>query len=253
MKYILFKIDGSHELIESEKALEYEACKDLVGGDIEFITEMNNGSVLAINKDAFVEMQPRNPFFKPETRDYFSGNVLLGKIADNNFCGFDDEEVKEHIIDPIGYEQVSFKKNKVYTIISIGDSVSHTTRSVIRATGEMYRGSPTFTDNFKGATVKFVVPNLDSGEALLFEGAELPFTIDGEASEDSKPRINGLINLCGDKEVINEYVIKHNKNPFFNAYDRVNVIDGDVETLLYPTAHTHSKVILDRRVAQESN
>jgi hypothetical protein len=253
MKYILFKIDGSHEIVKSVTPLEYDAIVGLVGGEFEFVTEMQEKDVvLVVNKDTFADMQPRNPFFKPETRDFFSGNVLLGKMVEGKFCGFEDDEVTNHIKEPIGYEQTMFKKNRVYTIISIGDSVAHTTRGVIRATGFMYHGSPTFTDNYKGANIRYVVPNIDSNEALLFEGTDLPFTIDGEIDEDSKARINGLINLSGDKEVINEYIIKHNKNPFFSAYDRINIIDGDVETLLYPLAHTHSKVILDKRSAQES-
>jgi hypothetical protein len=264
MIYLYYKTDGSVERIESEKPLEYARLSELVGegGMIEFAPEEDDGSVPMCNEEGLLLMLPRNPFFAPKHQPFYVGNILLGKnvMSDDGieFHGFDESEVEKFVRKPIGYDQSLFKKDKVFTIIAIGDFMAQTTRSSVKSTGEMYKGTPVFKKNEKGARSKFTLRNLESPETLLFEGVDLPFKIDGEVTVNQNNgftstlvRGNALINLVGDADEIKKYIETKNLNPFFNAFDRINHCEGqEKETLLYTEAPTDSRMVLDKRQAQ---
>lgn len=261
MKYIHYRTNGTVEIVESEKPLELKQLQDLVGGNIEFAPQEENGGVPMVNEDGLGLMLARNPFFKPPHQAYYVGDILLGKMVageeGDDFVGFTDEELPKYMKKPIGYDQSIFKANKVFTFITIGDFMGQTAKSEIKSTGEIYKGVPVFKENRKGAKKKFAFRKLDDPETLIFEGYDLPFKIDGEITVEQSNgftsrviRGNALLNLCGDPEVIKDWVKNKNINPFFSAFDRINHIDGETETLLFTDVFTDSRLVEEKRESQ---
>lgn len=263
MIYLYYKTNGEMEKIESEKPLEYARLSELVGegGMIEFAPEEEDSSVPMCNKEGLCLMLPRNPFFAPKHQPFYFGNILLGKNVygkeGTEFHGFSEDEVEKYVRKPIGYNQELFKKDRVFTIISIGDFMGETTRASVKSTGEMYKGTPAFKENKKGARSKFTIRNLESQETLFFEGVDLPFKIDSEITTEANNgftsttmRCNALINLVGEADTIKRYIKNKNLNPFFKAYDRINLCEGEKETLLYTDSITDSRMVMEKREAQ---
>lgn len=263
MKYLLYKTDGSVDVIQTYNKMELPELQKMVGGNIEFApSDKEDGSTLMCNEDGLGEMLPMNPFFKPKHQLFYVGNILMGKEVKSydsegkydgiEFVGFDDDEAEKYMRTPLSYSKEMFAKNKVYTIISIGEAFGNTTCSRIKCTGDFTSSDqPIFKRNEKGSRQKFTLRNLTSNEALLFEGATLPFKVDGETG--NVIRMNALINLSGNPEEIKNFIETKNVNKFFNAFDRINLCEGDKEILLYPESPTFSKMVEDRRANQKNN
>lgn len=262
MIYFLYKTNGSVETYNTKEKMALKEFQDLVGGNIEFAPEEADGSVPMVNEDGLGLMLPRNPFFKPAHQPYYVGDILHGKMIDTDegmeFVGFDEEEAPKFLRKVIGYDASTFSKNQVFTVITIGDFMGQTTRTEIKATGEMYKGvAPIFKENKKGVRKMFTVKKLDDPETLLFKGTDLPFKIDSEIVREASNGFtntsmlcNALINLVGDAEEIKKYIETKNLNPFFSSFDRINLCEGEKETLLFTDVPTDSRLVMGKREEQ---
>ena len=257
MKYLYYKTDGTRDILETTEPFTLEKLQELVGGNIEGAPIEDDGVRLFVNEDGLAKMLPRNPFFKPFGVPYYVGNIVMGKekLTESGveFVGFDDvEEVAKHDRKLIGYDQSIFQAGKIFTAISIGDFKAETTRHELKSTGELFKNVPTFRANVRGAKDKFIYKKLDDPDTLVFEGNELPFKTDSEIAPtkefvDLTIRGNAMINLAGNPDVIRDWVMHKNLNPFFFGFDRINHIDGAKETLLFPNSPTISRMVMKLR------
>lgn len=259
MKYVLYKTDGTHEIIERSKPLEYNEESRLVGGRIEFSEnfEGNKGSSLLCNEEGMVNNLKPNPFFTPLYQEHFYGDIVEGKMDDEGeFVGFSDDELE--IRTPKAISKKLFEKDKVFTFIGIGDFMAQTTKLQLKSTGDEYQGLPVFKDAKKGARKKFTIRKVTNTETLIFEG-NTPFgtdadivTVDEATGFTSRSfRGNALINLSGDPDTIRTWVKEKNLNPFFTAYDRINhVAQNGKETLLFLNRFASCKMVADRQQQQ---
>ena len=97
MKYIYYKTDGTHELIESEAPLSLKRLQALVGGSIEFTHQEPDSTVLCCNEEGLMNEMPENPFFvyiNQGVEGFMRGNIIQGLDRetpdDMQFIGFDD-------------------------------------------------------------------------------------------------------------------------------------------------------------------
>lgn len=266
MKYIYYKTDGTSEIIESVDPLKLEKLQELVGGDIEFAPEEPDGSYYCVNEEGLLNHLPENQFARYRNQSVkggFRGNVIHGKMEctktddGDEFVGFSDDEVEKFMRTKLEINKKLFEKDKVFTFIGIGSFMAQTTRTELKSLGFEHGGRPAFKDNKKGARKKFTVDTVKD-DLLIFEGTDLPFIVDGEQVSESSNgftsrviRGNALINLIGKPEEIIEYVKNKNLNPFFDAYDRINLVGkGDIETLLFPDLPPSCRMVADRQQRQ---
>lgn len=144
---------------------------------------------------------------------------------------------------------ITFKKDQLVTIIGISDFMASTTKSILKATGEITSsGSPIFKDNKKGARKQFTIRGLDAKDRMVFAG-EIPFGTDSDVSSSDGTfttrtiRGNACFNLVGEQEVIKDWIINKNLNPNFSSFDAVMVIMDGKEIPLFPSAPTSHAVV----------
>ena len=132
------------------------------------------------------------------------------------------------------YDLTKFKKGRKFATVGVNGFINTTYINVLRATGAFIDGKPVFKENKKGAISTFILSDFESDNMLLFDVTReaLPFEIQGvkEVSMD-----NGLVNILGDKDIIKEWVMTKNINPFFCAFQKINHISYKrQEALLFP-------------------
>ena len=247
MEYVLYKTDGTREVLKRTEPMKYEELSKLVGGMIEY-AQAYKGRVehqneeICVNEEGLVNNLPVNPFFTPLHQENYRGDIVQGYVDDKGeFLGFDEASPYFHEVKII--HPLMFVADKVFTIIQIGGFIANTTRGELKATGRSQLGNPIFKEVKKGARRTFTIRNLKDAETLIFEGLakDLPFHIDGDEKIKvndsfitSTIRGNALFNLHGEPEVIKDWVQHKNLNMFFTAYDKINHInEKGEETLLF--------------------
>lgn len=257
MIYLYYKTDGTFEKIERDTPLPYEDLSSLVGGLIEFAQD-EDGTEYCINETGLIDNLPVNNFITPKYQANYHGNIIHGRTnEDGDFVGFEPFEVEENTRKLKTISPELCVVGKVFTIIGIGEFMAQTTRAEVKAVGSI-GGKPAFKENKKGARKQFHLRNLTANDILIFEGKNLPFKIDGEVETISANgmksrtiRGNALLNFVGDADTIRNYINEYNLNPFFTAYDRVNLIEkGDRETLLFPNRFASSKRVAELQEKQ---
>jgi len=258
MKYILYKVDGTHEVLERETKIEYEELSKLVGGMVESSESFEDNEAhhtIFLNENGISEGLKPNPFFTPMYQENFLGDIVEGIVDENgDFVGDDLVVIREvKKISPL-----LFEKDRIFHIIAIGGFIANTTRGIVKSTGQTSDGKPIFKEAKKGARKLFTLRNLTDKDVMIFEN-ETEFTIDGEVKQNagngmtcSTIRGNALFNLHGDIDRIREFVKKSNINPFFTAYDRINHIgaDNETETLVFMDRFASCQMVADRQQGQ---
>ena len=99
--YNYYKTDGTIEVIRALAPLPLKQLQDLVGGSIEGVS-LRNGNYLFVNEEGWINDLPRNPHFTEadvfvdlsHSDGKLCGNVIEGKLQDEDFVGFTEEETK---------------------------------------------------------------------------------------------------------------------------------------------------------------
>jgi hypothetical protein len=90
VKYVIFKTDGGLEILERPSSIELQELQTLVGGYIEMVRiEHSDALALMVNEEGSLLDLPQNPHCPG-----FVGNVVLGKIAGEDFTGLSDKETR---------------------------------------------------------------------------------------------------------------------------------------------------------------
>lgn len=151
-----------------------------------------------------------------------------------------------------------FKKDSIFTVISISDWMACTTKRMVKATGLFSNGLPVFKDAKKGARKLYTIPSLFNSGTMIFAG-EIPFKIDSEVKstregfggvfETTTMRGNACYNFVGDPVVIKDYIRTKNLNETFSKLDAVVWIEGENEVPLFPEMETSHAVVQKIRAA----
>jgi hypothetical protein len=152
-----------------------------------------------------------------------------------------------------------YPKGTLITMISISEWMAHTIKKTVVSTGEVAAdGRGIFKESLRKRN-KFMLRPFGPG-MLVFEG-EVPFNTDSEIalmkpSSDmvvTQFRGNACFNFVGDPSVIKDWIEKRNLNEAFDQHDRVLVIEGEKESLLFPDVETSHAVVLGIRAKTASN
>lgn len=256
MKYIYYKVDGTHEVIQREEMLSLSELQELCGDTIDIVNFEN--CTLCLDDDGIANGLGENPFYSPKHQTAYYGNILEGKEVFNeekggyDFVGYDDHEQVE-IKRKKEWGDIFIKKGTKFTVFWIGDSLPATAEAKLVAAGylnddgkpvfKMLRGRKTFT------------LRADPKELMVFEGHNLPFISDSDmksVSGSKTVRMNALFNLGGcSKEIIADWVLNRQLNPFFCLRDRVLYIAPDFsEELMFLDVFPSCALVEDMQRAE---
>lgn len=142
-----------------------------------------------------------------------------------------------------------FKKDSIFTVITISDWMASTVKETYKAVGVEHNGLPVLKFAKNGTRKTFTIPKMFDKGTMIFAG-EVPFKIDSEMEVKNGISIirmvrgNACYNFCGNPTVIKEYVRTKNLNENFSNFDAVLWIDGEKEFPLFPDVPTSHAVVM---------
>jgi len=219
---------------------------------IEYYVTAAEGAHVYINEEGRIMNPPlpRNPFFAEDLRgDVIEIGEEVNEAGEN--LGLPDDYVLRS-----APKLPEFKKGDKVTMFFISDSMPMTVTCRWVATGQTFNGQPYFKETSRSRK-EFTMRKEKMNEALIFAGHDLPFTTDAEAPAKSDNgftvrqfRMNALFNFAGDPDTIRDYILNKNLNPFFMSLDRINHVDGEKETLLFPHVNPSCRMVAEKQAKQ---